>query len=70
MAKRLRTLRERVLVVLGSLDRLVRDSTAYVAALAEAGAPIDMAMIDGGGHAVNEERADEVAQLALAFLKR
>lgn len=70
MAKRLCTLRERVLVVLGSRDRLVLGSAPYVAALAEAGAPIEMKMVDGGGHAVNEERGEEVAQLALAFLSR
>jgi pimeloyl-ACP methyl ester carboxylesterase len=70
MARRLCTLKERVLVVLGSRDRLVRGAAEYVAALAQAGAPIDMKMVDGGGHAVNEERGEEVAQLALAFLRR
>ena len=70
MAQRLRTLREEALVVLGTRDRLVRDARGYVAALRAAGAPLEVHEVEGGGHAVNEERADEVIELALGFLSR
>jgi pimeloyl-ACP methyl ester carboxylesterase len=70
MVKRMSTLREPVLVILGTRDRLVRNSAPYVLALAKAGARVEMKVIKGGGHAVNEERAAEVATLTLAFLSR
>jgi pimeloyl-ACP methyl ester carboxylesterase len=70
MAKRIGPLKKRVLVVLGTRDRLVREAGPYVEALRAAGASLEMQVIAGGGHAVNEERADEVVPLTLAFLDR
>jgi pimeloyl-ACP methyl ester carboxylesterase len=70
MAKRLAALKDRIFVVLGTRDRLVLDARAYLAALAAEGATIEHKVIEGGGHAVNEERADEVVQLALDFFAR
>jgi pimeloyl-ACP methyl ester carboxylesterase len=69
MAARMRGLRTEVLVVLGTRDRLVRDAAPYVAALRAAGAPLRVAEVLGGGHAVNEERPAEVVALALAALR-
>jgi pimeloyl-ACP methyl ester carboxylesterase len=69
MAGRLRALPHDVLVVLGTRDRLVRDAEPYVAALRAAGAPLQVRAVAGGGHAVNEERSEEVVSLALDFLK-
>jgi 4,5:9,10-diseco-3-hydroxy-5,9,17-trioxoandrosta-1(10),2-diene-4-oate hydrolase len=63
MARRLRSLREPVRVVLGGRDRLVCDSRPYVGALAAAGAPVEVSVIDAGGHAVNEELPREVLDL-------
>lgn len=68
MAARLAGLSSPALVVLGSRDRLVREALPYVRALAGAGARIVVSVIEGGGHAVNEERPDEVLALALAHL--
>jgi pimeloyl-ACP methyl ester carboxylesterase len=70
MVERLRALRERVLVVLGTKDRLVRGAAPYVAELRDAGAPLDVEVIEGGGHAVNEERPEVVVPLAISFLGR
>jgi pimeloyl-ACP methyl ester carboxylesterase len=70
MAKRIGPLAKRILVVLGTRDHLVRDARAYVEALREAGVSMDVKVIAGGGHAVNEERADEVVGLTLDFLSR
>lgn len=69
MAARLRGLSTKVLVVLGTRDRLVRDAGPYVAALRAAGARLDVAEVIGGGHAVNEERPAEVIALALEALR-
>lgn len=69
MAKRLKTLSVRVLVVLGTRDRLVRDARPYAGALIAAGAPIELRIIEGGGHAVNEERPSQVIPLVLEFLE-
>ena len=69
-AARLRTLREKALVVLGTRDRLVRQASPYVAELCGAGAPLEVKMLEGGGHAVNEEQADEMIALTLEFLRR
>jgi len=63
MAQRLRTLAEPVLVVLGTRDRLVLDARPYVAALRAEGAPLEVREVSGGGHAVNEERPDEVCAI-------
>ena len=68
MAVRLAQLRQPALVVLGSRDRLVRDARPYVAALRAAGAPLIVREVAGGGHAVNEERPEEVIAMTLAYL--
>ena len=68
MTQRLRGLPSSVLVVLGTRDRLVRGAREYVDALRSAGAPLDVREVTGGGHAVNEERPDEVRSLVLAYL--
>ena len=70
MASRLRSLGKQMLVVLGTRDRLIIDASDYVTALCVAGAPLEVHEIAGGGHAVNEERPEEVSALALAFLRR
>lgn len=67
MAARLRQLRHEALVVLGTRDRLVRDSAPYVAALRAAGAPLVVHEVEGGGHAVNEERPSDVLDVVLPF---
>jgi 2-hydroxymuconate-semialdehyde hydrolase len=58
------------LVVLGTRDRLVRDARPYAAALRKAGAPLEIYSSVGGGHALNEERPQEVLALVTAFLAR
>ncbi len=68
MAARLMGLSSPVLLVLGSRDRLVRGALPYARALASAGARVVVSVIAGGGHAVNEERPDEVLALVLAHL--
>ncbi len=68
MAARLQPIAERVLVVLGTRDRLVLDAQPYVAALQGCGARLAMALVQGGGHAVNEERPGDVVALTLGFL--
>ena len=68
MAARLRPIAERVLVVLGTRDRLVLDAEPYVSALRNCGTTLAMSLVKGGGHAVNEERPAEVVALALKFL--
>jgi 2-hydroxymuconate-semialdehyde hydrolase len=68
MAQRLRTLAEPALVILGTRDRLVLDARPYVAALQAEGAPLEVREVNGGGHAVNEERPREVASLVLDHL--
>lgn len=69
MAARLRQLRRDALVVLGTRDRLVRDSAPYAAALVAAGAPLVIHEVPGGGHAVNEERPGDVLAMVLPFLR-
>ena len=69
MADRLRRLPHPVLVVLGTRDRLVKDARAYAAGLQALGAPLVTREVPGGGHAVNEERPDEVIAAVLAFLR-
>lgn len=68
MAARLRQLRREALIVLGTRDRLVRDSAPYAAALRAAGAPLVIHEVAGGGHAVNEERPRDVLDVVLPFL--
>lgn len=70
MAARLRSLRSRMLVVLGTRDRLVRHARPYASALCAAGAPLDVREVPDGGHAVNEERPEDVIPLVLEFLTR
>ena len=67
MAERLRAMESRILVVLGSKDTLVRDAAEYVADLHAAGFTPRVETIVGGGHAVNEERPDEVIALLANF---
>lgn len=69
MAARLRQLPREALVVLGTRDRLVRDSAPYATALLSAGAPLVVHEVRGGGHAVNEERPGEVLDVVLPFLQ-
>jgi pimeloyl-ACP methyl ester carboxylesterase len=68
MAERLRALPRPLLVVLGTLDRLVRDSATYVEALRDEGALLLVRKVKGG-HAVNEERPEEVVAIVLDFLR-
>ena len=60
MAARLREVTVPLQVVLGDRDRLVRGARPYVDALVAAGAPLQVSVLEGGGHAVNEERATDV----------
>ena len=57
------------LVVLGTRDRLVLGARAYAAAVRAAGAPLEIFESDGGGHAVNEERPEEVLDVVRQFLQ-
>jgi pimeloyl-ACP methyl ester carboxylesterase len=68
MVVRLEALRHEMLVVLGSADALVRDALPYVTALRAAGAQLDVRVVAGGGHAVNEERPEEVVEMVLELL--
>lgn len=68
MVARLAPLGTRVMVVLGSRDGLVRAAVPYVEQLRAAGAALDVRIIAGGGHAVNEERPGEVVKLTMDFL--
>ncbi len=70
MVARLRSLRAPFLVVLGTRDRLVRGAAPYVSALRDAGAALEVEIVNGGGHAVNEERPEDVVPIALEFLCR
>ncbi|MDB4913530.1 MAG: hypothetical protein JWM95_1174, partial [Gemmatimonadetes bacterium] len=54
--------------VLGTRDRLILDAAPYVGGLIGAGAPLVLQAIEGGGHAVNEERPEDVIPLSLGFL--
>ena len=72
MAATLRALRGEAtppLVILGTRDRLVRDARPYVASLRAAGAPLEVYESHGGGHAVNEERPEEIVPVVLRFLQ-
>lgn len=60
LAARLRGVQAPIQVVLGDRDRLVRGARPYVEALTAAGAPLQVSVVEGGGHAVNEERAEDV----------
>jgi pimeloyl-ACP methyl ester carboxylesterase len=67
MIERISRLPARLLVLLGTRDRLVLDAERYVRCLQEGGASLDLAIIEGGGHALNEERPRELAERVLAF---
>lgn len=69
MAGRIGALHGPPLVVLGRHDHLVRDARAYVDALQRAGAPLHVAEIANGGHAVNEERPEVVLAEVLPYLR-
>jgi pimeloyl-ACP methyl ester carboxylesterase len=72
MASRLRSLAPPTsppLVVLGTRDRIVLDARPYAAAVREAGAPLEIFESEGGGHAVNEERPEEVLEVVQRFLR-
>jgi pimeloyl-ACP methyl ester carboxylesterase len=69
MAGRLRELAPPTLVILGGRDRLVRDARPYVATLADAGAPLEVRVLEEGGHAVNEELPETVIPIVLTFLR-
>lgn len=68
MAERLRGLASPALVILGTRDRLVRESRPYVAALMSAGAPLAVSEVSAGGHAVNEELPEDVLRRVLSFM--
>ena len=68
MAERLREREDRMLVVLGSKDSLVRDAPPYLSALRQAGFAPRVETVEGGGHAVNEERPGEVVAMVSGFL--
>lgn len=63
MANRLLTLGRRVQVILGGRDRLVCESRSYVDALVGHDAPLEVSVVEAGGHAVNEECPREVLSL-------
>ncbi len=72
MASRLRSLAPPTappLVVLGTRDRLVLGARAYAAAVRATGAPLEIFESEGGGHAVNEERPNEVLDVVRRFLQ-
>ena len=68
MTATLAPLSERLLVILGTKDRLVLDARPYVAALHARLPAMRVREAIGGGHAVNEERPEEVVPLGRAFL--
>jgi pimeloyl-ACP methyl ester carboxylesterase len=70
MAERLRAVERKMLVVLGSNDLLVRDALSYMSALRAAGSKLEFFVIPNGGHAVNEEKPDEVLRIVLEFFRR
>jgi pimeloyl-ACP methyl ester carboxylesterase len=70
MVERLRAVEREMLVVLGSQDSLVRDAPSYVSALRAGGAKLEVREVRNGGHAVNEERPDEVVRMVLEYLDR
>jgi pimeloyl-ACP methyl ester carboxylesterase len=65
-AERLNMVAGPSLVVLGSLDRLVRHSPALASRLPQA----TILCVEGGGHGINEERAEEVNAAILELVNR
>ena len=70
MAARLRALDRETLVVLGTKDSLVREARPYVTALQAGGAGLEVREVPNGGHAVNEERPEDVVGMVIDFLER
>lgn len=68
MAARIAALDEVPLVVLGCQDHLVRGARAYVSALQRAGVHLRVCEVVNGGHAVNEERPEEVLADVIPYL--
>lgn len=63
MAERLRASGRRIQVILGGRDRLVLDARAYVESLVARDAPLQVSVVEQGGHAVNEEYPSDVMRL-------
>ncbi|MES2178102.1 MAG: alpha/beta hydrolase [Gemmatimonadota bacterium] len=59
-----------VLAILGDKDGLVREAIPFVSALQGACTALEMKVIARGGHAMNEERPEEISALALDFFRR
>ena len=68
MVSRVAPLAGRMLVILGTRDRLVLDSRPYVSALRARLPALRVHDAVGGGHAVNEERPEELVPLVRDFL--
>ncbi len=68
MAGRLRPFAGRLLVILSTRDRLVLDARPYVARLQTLLPRLRVYSAEGGGHAVNEERPEELVPLVRTFL--
>ena len=68
MSVRIRRLGIPLLLVLGSRDRLVRGALQYATQLKALQAQFELRVIDGGGHAVNEECPDLVLARVGEFL--
>src|SRR5260221_1666431 len=69
MAANLRALASRLLVILGTRDRLVLDSLPDARALRERLPAMRLYEIEGGGHAVNEDRPEDVVPFVLSFFE-
>jgi pimeloyl-ACP methyl ester carboxylesterase len=67
-AARLQALPRPPLVLLGARDAIVRDAVPYVAAMQRAGAPIIVHVMDGAGHAANEEEPATLIPVVLRYL--
>ncbi len=67
-AERIRPLAPRLLVILGTKDRLILDSRPYVAELHTRLPSLRVHEAVGGGHAVNEERPEELVPIVRSFL--
>jgi pimeloyl-ACP methyl ester carboxylesterase len=68
MVHRLAPLAKRIFVVLGTRDRLVLDARPYVSVLQSQLPELRVHEVLGGGHAVNEERPEELVPKVRAFL--
>jgi pimeloyl-ACP methyl ester carboxylesterase len=68
MVRRLAPLANRMIVILGTRDRLVLDARPYVSVLQSRLPDLRVHEALGGGHAVNEERPEELVPMVRAFL--